>query len=225
MDHGVAPPRSPAFGGARRGAPGRRAVRRARAARRTPRSVGMNASGSRSARIATYSAVQGPMPGSRTRARRTSSGWAPGSITTSPLTTASASATRARRRPAGMANDAGIAFGQREEAAGVGKSRRRSRWPRETGPRVSAVIAGRRQRVACGLHQPARDGACPRHRDLLADHGAHGELEAVGGSGHPAPGITPDRRTDSAIAPQCLRGLRRGPRPGRAVGGSATPRW
>ena len=138
----------------------------------------MKASGSRSARMATYSAVQGPMPGSATSERRSSAGSAPGSITTSPASTAWASATRARRRPAGMAKAPGSRPASSASAAGVGK-------------RCVTAPSGVGQRFAGGLDQPSGHGARPGDRDLLADDGAHGELEAVDGAGHPPPGIAP----------------------------------
>ena len=74
VGHGVAAPRPPALRERRRVGPGRRAGRGHAPPRRMPRSVGMNASGSRSARMATYSAVHGPMPGSATSERRSSRG-------------------------------------------------------------------------------------------------------------------------------------------------------
>ena len=151
----------------------------------------MNASGSRSARMATYSAVQGPMPGSATRERRSSAGSAPGSITTSPASTAWASATRARRRPAGMAKAPGSRSASSTSAAGVGK-----RW-------VTAPT-GAGSELAGGQHQPPGDGARTGDRDLLPDDGAHGELEAVGGAGHAAPGIAPHQRADERVVAQGL---------------------
>ena len=67
----------------------------------------MKASGSRSARMATYSAVHGPMPGKATRAARSWVGSAPGSMTMDALSTATAKATRVRRRAAGMEKASG----------------------------------------------------------------------------------------------------------------------
>ena len=82
----------------------------------------MNASGSRRARMATYSAVHGP----DARERRPASGAARsgrrrGRSRRRPARTASASATRARRRPAGMAKAPGSRSASSTSAAGVGK--------------------------------------------------------------------------------------------------------
>ena len=127
----------------------------ATAPRRIPRSVGMNASGSRNARMATYSAVHGPIPGSATRERRSSVGSAPASMTTSPASTASASATRARRRPAGMENAPGSRSARSTRAAGVGK-----RWvtaPTGAGRRSPAARTSRPATVRA----PGTETCCP----------------------------------------------------------------
>ncbi len=122
VDHGVAAPRAPAFGQRPRGGPGRRAGPRACAARRMPRSVGMNASGSRSARMATYSAVHGPMPGQRHQRRGAARrGRRPGRSRRRRARPPRPAPTRARRRPAGMAKAPGSRAASSASAAGVGK--------------------------------------------------------------------------------------------------------
>ena len=155
----------------------------ASAPRRMPRSVGMKASGSRSARMATYSAVHGPMPGSATSERRSSSGSAPASITTSPSSTACGQRAQGAATARRHGKRAGVALGQLHECRRVSG--------RDGSPRRR-----RRAGLACRLHQPARHGAGPGDRDLLADDGAHGELEPLGRPGHPPAGSRgPGRRS------------------------------
>ena len=128
----------------------------------------MNASGSRSARMATYSAVQGPMPGKATSERRSSTrvGARVDDDVTDLDGLGQGHAARCRR-PAGMANAPGSCGREFDE-------RRRRR------EQVGQPAVGCGQRVAGRVHQPPGHGAGARHRDLLADHGAHGQLEAVG---------------------------------------------
>ena len=140
----------------------------------------MNASGSRRARMATYSAVQGPIPGSATSEARNSEGSVPGSMTTVPLSTASASATRARRRLPGMEKVAGSSSGQRDQRVRGGEE-------------VGDPSDGLGERLARQPYQPPGNRAGPRHGDLLADDGAHRELEPVDGSGHTPPGSAATR--------------------------------
>ena len=83
--------------------------------------------------------------------------------------------------------------------------------------------------ITGGQHQASGHGPRPGDRDLLPEDGAHGELEAVRGSRHPAPGFTRQNGPTSGsrgVLPRRRRGRRRGPaaagsaprpRPGRAV--------
>ena len=71
-----------------------------------------------------------------------------------------------------MANAPGSRRASSASAAGVGK-----RWV--------TVPSGCGQRIAGGQDQPAGDRARPGDRDLLADDGAHRQLEAVDGARHP----------------------------------------
>ena len=141
---------------ARADAPGRRGGRARRPPRRMPRSVGMKASGSRSARMATYSAVQGPMPGSATRERRNSTGSAPGSMTTSPVSTASGQCHEgtapARRHGEGTR----VALGQLDE---------RGRCREEVGHRADRCGRGARRprapAVPATVRAPGTETCCP----------------------------------------------------------------
>ena len=60
------------------------------------------------------------------------------------------------------------------------------------------------QRLARGLDQPTGHCARTRHRDLLADHRTHRELEAVSRPGHTTPGIARHQRSDERLTPQRL---------------------
>ena len=64
------------------------------------------------------------------------------------------------------------------------------------------TATGRGSPAACD--QPARHGARPGDRDLLADHGADGELEAVGGARHAAARVSPHHGTDQRVVAQRL---------------------
>ena len=100
-------------------APGRRPP-----PRRSHRSVAGHASGSRSARSATYSTVHGPMPGSASSAARVAARSSGGSSRRPPAT-ASASARSARARAAGMPGS-----GPSTSASGAGKPP----WARPASP-------------------------------------------------------------------------------------------
>ena len=89
-------------------------------ARRRPRSLAGKASGSASARMATYCAVHSPIPGSARSASRVSSGEPAPSSVSSPFATARASARIAATRAPGMPMRARRASAR---TSGVGKSR------------------------------------------------------------------------------------------------------
>ena len=135
---------------------------------RTPRSLGRNASGSRSARIAMYSAVHGPIPGSASKRSRASRRSAPASTTSSPFASAATSPSSARRR------------------ATRHRERRGIRVRERGGRREHASDSAERslERVAVRGRQTAGERRGAAHGDLLTEHGADGELVAVDGAGH-----------------------------------------
>ena len=151
----------------------------------------MNASGSRRARMATYSAVHGPMPGSRDQR-----------------------AAQLGRVGAGVDHDVAALHGLGQRAEGPAPSRRHGERTRVTagqlGQRrrrreeVGDRAVGLGERVSRRLHEPAGDRPRPGDRDLLADDGAHGELETVGGARHPPARVLLDHRPEVRVAPQGL---------------------
>ena len=62
--------------------------------------------------------------------------------------------------------------------------------------------------VGLGQHVAGRHDQPPGHRpgagdrDLLADDGAHGQLEAVGRTGHPSPRIGHHQWAENGVAPE-----------------------
>ena len=184
---GVGAPRPPLFGRARACA-GRGSV--SPSARRTTRSPARNASGQRSARIAMYCAVHGPDAGQRGQRRAASR--------------RRRRRARARRRRAATARASatsvrGACGGEAQRAPARAAARRRA--SRRSGNAAAAARRRRRrrrvERRAERRRQPAEQRARGGDRDLLADDGAHGELEAVERAGHAQPG---SRRAPAAPA-------------------------
>ena len=137
----------------------RRPRRRARAGRagRRGRSAG-NASGSPSARIATYSTVQGPMPGSASRSRRARSRSAPAS-----------SSTRPSRSAAQTPRSVSLAALRHREHVVVGLGQRGGAWGRRASAIRRARPAARRGAArcaprACGPPRPRSAARAPRAR-------------------------------------------------------------
>ena len=89
-----------------------------------------------------------------------------------------------------------------EKAPGValGQFHQRGRRREEVGH--GADRSG--QRHAGGVHQSPGHRTRAGDRDLLADDGAHGELEAVGGTRHAAPGTAPHQAADERVVAQGL---------------------
>ena len=137
------------------------------------------------------------MPGSRTSERRSSCGSAPGSITTS-----------SRVDRLGQRDERPPAPGRHGEGTRVtpGQPGERRRGREEVGERCRRVAAA--ARPAARTSRPATVRA-PDDRDLLADDGAHGQLEAVGGAGHTPARIARDdgpRRASPRRASQTATG-------------------
>ena len=136
---------------------------------RIPRSLAGNASGSRSARIATYDAVHGPTPGIDRSVSTVVSRSA------CPVRSRSPSATRwasrcsvARRRPVSPIASSGAT----DSCSAVGKAWVTPSMDRSAPTGVPAAIAIR-----------ARERPRGSHRDLLTQHGSHRELESVDRAG------------------------------------------
>ena len=165
---GVGPPRAPPLGVP----PGRRPGRggpSASAARRTPRSVAGKASGSPRARMATISAVHGPMPGHRQELAAARSRSAPAPRSTPPEARASTRAARVRRRAPGRASRAGST-----SAARLGGRE-------QVGEPAAGSATGSPWRATSRAGMGAGRGG----GHLLAEDGPHGQLGPVDGAGHP----------------------------------------
>ena len=171
MLHGIGPIRSPKLGVGLGRRPVSRPGRVARARDELPDRCG-NASGSRRARIAMYSVVHGPTPGNASSRRRASVRSAPASITSSSRASAVASASRQRRRASASTGGA-----RHREPVGVHADKRLGRWE---------DVRDRSERTLEPLtvtgDEPARERAGAPQRDLLSEHGAHGELVSVDGA-------------------------------------------
>ncbi len=169
----------------------------------------MNASGSRRARMAMYSVVHRPIPGSSSNRRRASTRSAPASIVSSPPASALASASRPRRRPVGIASLRRVHSG---DDLGCGEHvRDRAEWTREW--------------LAVSGHEPAGERAGALQRDLLSEHRANSQFVSVDGI---------RARADPALCSRAARAAsrRREQRPrcagrnrGRAARASAASRW
>ena len=81
-----------------------------------------------------------------------------------------------------------------------------SRAASTAGAGNSAVTVAARagERLAVRGHQPPGGGARGGERDLLAQDGAHGELGAVDGAGHPQPRRGADQRTEERVGAEVL---------------------
>ena len=195
---GVGAPRPPAFGASQQGRR-RRAARRppVAAPRSSPTSAAGNASGSRRARMAMYCAVHSPTPRQRAQARD-------------------------RRFDVGRRSDRRVGIGQ-------GRARQADRGPRARAsgmPRARRSVAARRSGVGNDVRQtdPCRRRAAARrraptsrpasrarrlHGDLLAEHGAHRELEAVPGARHPQSRARRDERRQQRVRDEVRADRRR----------------
>ena len=197
---------------ARRGRAAARAVGRrpspSAIARSRPTSAAGKASGSRISRMAMYCAVHSPMPGRARSVRMASS--------------------RLRRGPK-MSASSRTVRGQRAEGRG----------PRPGMPRPTRSRSARRPASGKTWVSPSRPAAGVRHGlaergdeapgqphragdgDLLAEHGAHGELEAVPGAGDAQPGPGRDQRRERPDPrPDARRSARDRP-PGRTPAAGA----
>ena len=127
------------------------------------------------------------MPGSSARRAAVSAGSAPGSRLSRPVAAAVASARRVRWRLV------------------VSPSRDRSAPASSAGAGNSAVSPGGLPGGAggpCWAASLARERAGRGHRDLLAEHRAHGQLEPVVAARHAQPGPGPDQRGEQAVRGQ-----------------------
>jgi hypothetical protein len=134
-------------------------------------------------RMATYDAVQGPMPGT---ARSTASArWrsAPAPSCSSPAAIAAATDRNAARRDAGTASRSSARAGD-----GIGR-REPVRQP------ADRVVDG----LAEGCHQSSRERPGARHRHLLSEDGAHRQLRAVHVARHPSSRVRVHERTEQRV--------------------------
>ena len=131
----------------------------------------------------------------RCRAARAACAIASSRLRRGPKKCGSASAARARATSAAARARGMPRLGGRDRASCVG--------PREdVGEPVRGAVRAR-QRLAVGGDQPSREAAPRRHRDLLAEHGAHRELEAVPGARHAQPGPRRDQRGEAGSSARC----------------------
>ena len=107
---------------------------------------------------------------------------------------------RRRRRPGPGTGDQARARGRAASGSDSGSSAASVRRAREQVGAAAAGPAGRRPARAVLRRQPGGGGAGGGHGDLLAEHGADGELVAVDVAGHPQPGRRPDQRAEHGVA-------------------------
>ena len=134
--------------------------------------------------MAIISTVHGPRPGSACSPRRASGRLVAGPSSSSPA--GQRGDEREQRRAAG----AGHGEGGRIEL----------RQGSRLGEQVRQAALGIGDRLAVRDHEPRRVGARRRRRDLLAEHGAHGELGRIGRARHAPAGRCGHERGELRVA-------------------------
>ena len=189
---GVGAPGPPGLGAGESSAGVGRRPSASASARIRPMSAAGKASGSRSSRMAMYCAVHSPMPGRAFSAAIASSEAALGPE--DQRVGGHRVGQRRQRRGARLAACRSAAKSAPASRSGVGKT-----WVRPS-DRAAARAAARRGRATSLAARPRAgdDG------DLLAEDGAHGQLEAVPGARHAQARPRGHQRRQGRVLPRCV---------------------
>ena len=119
-----------------------------------------------------------------------------------------ASVDRTRQGDEGMPASRGhgertrLAFGQLDQRRRCGEEMGDRRIARK--PVGALTTSARPHALPDGQDEFAGDGPPARHGDLLADHRAHGEFEAVHRARDPPARVVADQRSEEGVVAQCL---------------------